>query len=323
MFPKIWSEILSPDFASYSFAFLFPLTQIHPRIARSASWIQQLIRQTYGIAQDLCPQWWLSYLQTVSIFRRSSRLMMLSHPCKATSGRVHSVSAQSLCDVRFVCSWWNRRCHCSPLFWAHLITLFRWLVPQQTNSVSNPCFFCISVGWLNKQYTSRINPLVTSLVMSPHSCGTWRCTHSTCSKRVKHFWIHFRIHSSWVRRFKISRRLRIKSYHAECLESAFLNTSSFVQFNKIESTGVRRGKCPRRFCIITFPVCKMCHVSVRLSRLGRLIEGQSFAFAWRFRRIFWSLFWLSPTMWFDLFEKQICKYERFSYSVSPDEKKSP
>ena len=74
-----------------------------------------------------------------------------------------------------------------------------------------------------------------------HSCRTWRCTHSICSKRVKHSRIHCRIHSTCARRFKISRRLRIKPYHAKCHESAFLDTSSFVHFNKMESTVGRRG----------------------------------------------------------------------------------
>ena len=85
-----------------------------------ASRIQQLIRKTYGITQGLRPQYWLTYLQTVS--------MILSHPCKAASDRVHSVSAQSLCDVRLVYAWWNRKWHCSPLSWAHLITLDWWHV---------------------------------------------------------------------------------------------------------------------------------------------------------------------------------------------------
>ena len=147
--------------------------------------------------------------------------------------------------------------------------------------------------------------------MSSHSCRIWWCTHSICSKRVKHSRIHCRIHSSCARRLKIFRRLRIKSYHAECHASAFLDTN-------------RRGwqgEVSPSFLYHNFSVCKMCHVSVRLSRLERLIEGQSFAVAWRVRRIFWSLFWLILTIWFDSFEKQICKYERFSYSVSPDEKK--
>ena len=107
-------------------------------------------------------------------------------------------------------------------------------------------------------------------------------------------------------------------------KARFLIFSSFVHFNKMESMGRRsgvEGEVSSSFLYHNFSVCKI--VSVRLSRLGRLIEGQSFAFACRVRRIFWSLSYPLLTIWFDLFEKQICKYERFSHSVSPEEKKSP
>ena len=249
--------------------------------------------------------------------------MMLSHPCKVASDRVHSVSAQSLCGVRFVYAWWNRKWHCSPLSWAHLITLDWWLVPQQTNSVSTP-YFLLYLHRMAEQAKHFWNQSTCDKSRNvPHSCRFWWWNHSICSKRVKHSRIHCRIHSSCAYRIKISRRLRIESNHAECHESAFLDISSFVHFNKMESMGRRsgvEGEVSSSFLYHNFSVCKMCHV-VRISRLGRLIEGQSFAFACRVRRIFWSLPYPLLTIWFDLFEKQICKYERFSYSVSPEEKK--